>query len=148
MPPHCMPPHCMPPHFFICVHIVLHTHTHSFLTGKFGDGSDVTTWKINFRCALNGLKDIIERRELEEPDCRVYQMLPSTNTGRRRKRRRTYYSEILSYQPPDKDMRPRLDAMSPNGSSLSTPTPTSSKFSRCVGGWDGVGEVARDEWTP
>ena len=49
--------------------------------GKYGDGSDVTTWKINFRCALNGLKDIIERRELEEPDCRVYQMLPSSSTG-------------------------------------------------------------------
>ena len=49
--------------------------------GKYGDGSDVTTWKINFRCALNGLKDIIERRELEEPDCRVYQMLPSTGIG-------------------------------------------------------------------
>eukprot|EP00731_Ephydatia_muelleri_P015363 Em0008g1083a len=94
-------------------------------SGKFGDGSDVTTWKINFRCALNGLKDIIERRELEEPDCRVYQMLPSTNAGRRRKRRRTYYSEILSYQPPDKDARPRLDPLSPNGSLMSTPTPTS-----------------------
>ena len=52
--------------------------------GKYGDGSDVTTWKINFRCALNGLKDIIERRDLEEPDCRVYQMLPCSSTGRQR----------------------------------------------------------------
>ena len=46
--------------------------------GKYGDGSDVTTWKINFRCSLNSLKDIIERRDLEEADCRVYQMLPSS----------------------------------------------------------------------
>lgn len=51
------------------------------ITGKFGDGSDVTTWKINFRCALNGLKDIIERKDLEGNDCRVYQMLPSTSPG-------------------------------------------------------------------
>ena len=56
-----------------------HPRTHT--TGKYGDGSDVTTWKINFRCALNGLKDIIERRDLEEPDCRVYQMLPATSAG-------------------------------------------------------------------
>lgn len=52
------------------------------LSGKYGDGSDVTTWKINFRCALNGLKDIIERKELEGPDCRVYQMLPSSSPGK------------------------------------------------------------------
>ena len=47
----------------------------------------MTTWKINFRCALNGLKDIIERRDLEEPDCRVYQMLPCSSTGREGGRR-------------------------------------------------------------
>ena len=51
------------------------------IIGKYGDGSDVTTWKINFRCALNGLKDIIERKELEGPDCRVYQMLPTASSG-------------------------------------------------------------------
>ncbi len=51
-------------------------------SGKYGDGSDVTTWKINFRCALNGLKDITERKDLEGPDCRIYQMLPSTSPGK------------------------------------------------------------------
>ena len=130
------PPKCV--HMYIHVQIYIYTptpfhlHIHNTHTGKFGDGSDVTTWKINFRCALNGLKDIIERRELEEPDCRVYQMLPSSNTGRRRKRRRTYYSEMLSFQPPDKDMRTRPDPLSPNGSLMSTPTPTSSMSS-----WEG-----------
>ena len=92
----------------------LYTHT-----GKYGDGSDVTTWKINFRCALNGLKDIIERRELEEPDCRVYQMLPPSGTSRRRKRRRPYYpSEYGAFPSPDRDVRARLELTSP----VTTPT--------------------------
>ena len=63
------------------------------ITGKYGDGSDVTTWKINFRCALNGLKDIIERRDLEEADCRVYQMLPATSAG---ERERVVFWEIVN----------------------------------------------------
>ena len=115
-------------------------------SGKYGDGSDVTTWKINFRCALNGLKDIIERRDLEEPDCRVYQMLPSSTTGgcgqregivfdynlslslsllslslslsgRRRKRRRVFYQpDSASFQ--GSESRPRIDLASP----VTTPT--------------------------
>jgi hypothetical protein len=86
-------------------------------SGKYGDGSDVTTWKINFRCALNGLKDIIERRDLEEPDCRVYQMLPSTSAGRRRKRRRVFYStDSASFQGPEGRARIEL------GSPVTTPT--------------------------
>ncbi len=98
--------------------------TSSTPTGKYGDGSDVTTWKINFRCALNGLKDIIERRELEEPDCRVYQMLPSTSSARRRKRRRPggLYSDVSGggggeFQPGslDRDVRPHLE-LGPLGS--------------------------------
>jgi hypothetical protein len=86
-------------------------------SGKYGDGSDVTTWKINFRCALNGLKDIIERRDLEEPDCRVYQMLPCSSTGRRRKRRRVFYpTDAAFYQ--GSEVRPRIDHASP----VTTPT--------------------------
>ena len=82
--------------------------------GKYGDGSDVTTWKINFRCALNGLKDIIERRELEEPDCRVYQMLPSSSSSRRRKRRRPgglYSADMAadSLLQHDRDVRARME---------------------------------------
>ena len=91
--------------------------------GKYGDGSDVTTWKINFRCALNGLKDIMERRDLEEPDCRVYQMLPPSGTSRRRRKRRpgSYYSsagEFGGFTSPDRDVRPRLELPSP----VTTPT--------------------------
>ena len=105
-------------------------------TGKYGDGSDVTTWKINFRCALNGLKDIVERKDLEGPDCRIYQMLPSTSPGRqlynsyyqaifilvlffvffcycgigrRRKRRRPiiHYSEMMQLQTTPTDVSSR-----------------------------------------
>lgn len=107
-------------------------------SGKYGDGSDVTTWKINFRCALNGLKDIIERRELEEPDCRVYQMLPSTGSGRRRKRRRPggFYSADLTGEPlhpQERDVRSRLEfpgataAAVPTFSTATIITPTSGK---------------------
>ena len=99
-------------------------------TGKYGDGSDVTTWKINFRCALNGLKDVIERKDLEGPDCRVYQMLPSTSIGRRRKRRRPiiHYSDMMNLQSPvDRNMKPRMDIplgiATPTLHTPTTPTP-------------------------
>ncbi|XP_019848988.1 PREDICTED: interferon regulatory factor 5-like isoform X1 [Amphimedon queenslandica] len=104
-------------------------------SGKYGDGSDVTTWKINFRCALNGLKDIIERKELEGPDCRVYQMLPSSSPGRRRKRRRPiiHYSEMMQLQsgtPPERSIRPKLElplgggVAYANSDTPTTPIPT------------------------
>lgn len=86
----------------------------------------MTTWKINFRCALNGLKDVLERKDLEGPDCRVYQMLPSTSMGRRRKRRRPiiHYSEMMNIQSPERSVRQRLEL--PLGVGLATPghTPT------------------------
>ena len=87
----------------------------------------MTTWKINFRCALNGLKDVIERKDLEGPDCRVYQMLPSTGIGRRRKRRRPiiHYSEMMNLQSPERSVRQRLEL--PLGVGIATPsvhTPT------------------------
>ncbi len=111
-------------------------------SGKYGDGSDVTTWKINFRCALNGLKDIVERRELEEPDCRVYQMLPTTGSARRRKRRRPggFYTpvgelpggmgeQLQSPQQLDRDVRSRLEFPAGGGmtafSTATLITPTS-----------------------
>ena len=99
-----------------------HYYVYLSHTGKYGDGSDVTTWKINFRCALNGLKDIVERKDLEEQDCRVYQMLPQSGTSRRRKRRRPGYfsTDISGLQSPDNESetRMRLDLQSP----VTTPT--------------------------
>ena len=110
------------------------------LSGKYGDGSDVTTWKINFRCALNGLKDIVERRELEEPDCRVYQMLPATGSARRRKRRRPggFYSADVASESQERDVRARMEM--PGGvtapmSAFSTATiitPTSGGCGLCI----------------
>ena len=92
----------------------------------------MTTWKINFRCALNGLKDIVERRDLEEADCRVYQMLPSSNPSRRRKRRRPggFYlmdGEMAVQQGMDKDVRSRVELPATNavsGPLIGAQTPT------------------------
>ena len=53
-------------------------------TGKLN--TDPTNWKINFRCAINGLKDISEIKDMQTEDCRVYRVLPS-RTKRRRPRR-------------------------------------------------------------
>jgi len=89
----------------------------------------VTTWKINFRCALNGLKDIVERRDLEEADCRVYQMLPSSTPSRRRKRRRPggFYlmdGEMVGQQGLDKDVRSRVELPAVSGPLIGAQTPT------------------------
>jgi hypothetical protein len=101
-------------------------------SGKYGDGSDVTTWKINFRCALNGLKDIIERKELEGPDCRVYEMLPPSS-GRRRKRKKSiiHYSEMMQLQSMpttdhtiQRNVRPKFDLPVATGQALTLATPT------------------------
>ena len=95
----------------------------SNLVGKYGNGSDVTTWKINFRCALNGLKDIIERRELEEPDCRVYQMLPASGLRKIRRNKRRHSQFYSSDTTPERDVRPRLELRSPvTTPTLTTPT--------------------------
>ncbi len=111
-------------------------HSLTLPSGKYGDGSDVTTWKINFRCALNGLKDIVERRDLEEADCRVYQMLPSSSSARRRKRRRpggfylmdgTVGGAEAGSQGLDKDLRSRIELSGMNavsGSIVGAQTPT------------------------
>ena len=55
-------------------------------SGKYRDESDPTVWKINFRCAINGLKDIIELKDLQTEDCRVYKVLPRTRPPKRRRR--------------------------------------------------------------
>ena len=54
-------------------------------SGKYREGGDPTTWKINFRCAINGLKDIMEIKDMQQEDYRVYKVLPSCGCMRRRR---------------------------------------------------------------
>ncbi|XP_064384028.1 uncharacterized protein LOC135333017 isoform X2 [Halichondria panicea] len=54
-------------------------------SGKYREDGDPTTWKINFRCAINGLKDIMEIKDMQQEDCRVYKVLPSRGRMRRRR---------------------------------------------------------------
>ena len=56
-------------------------------SGKYRDEGDPTVWKINFRCAINGLKDILEMKDLQTEDCRVYKVLPSRSRRSQRKHR-------------------------------------------------------------
>lgn len=75
-----------------------HTLTHQhlplclFAPGRYRPGKDKPdpkTWKANFRCALNSLPDICELREHSRKRgtnaYRVYRMLPSAQTHRRRR---------------------------------------------------------------
>lgn len=62
------------------------------LSGRFRPGKDKPdpkTWKANFRCALNSLPDICELQEHSRKRgnnaYRVYRMLPSVHTHRRRR---------------------------------------------------------------
>ena len=56
-------------------------------SGKYREDGDPTTWKINFRCAINGVKDIMEVKGMQQEDCRVYKMLPSRSQSKRRSAR-------------------------------------------------------------
>ena len=68
-------------------------------SGKYRDESDPTVWKINFRCAINGLKDIVELKDLQTEDCRVYKVLPSTRKAKRRRNRLRSSTEPYNYPP-------------------------------------------------
>ena len=57
-------------------------------SGKYRDESDPTVWKINFRCAINGLKDIMEIKDMQTEDCRVYKVLPSRSKRRKPRHKR------------------------------------------------------------
>lgn len=59
-------------------------------SGKYREDGDPTTWKINFRCAINGLKDIMEIKDMQQEDCRVYKVLPSRGRMRRRRQPQRY----------------------------------------------------------
>ena len=52
-------------------------------TGKYAKHSDPTIWKINFRCALNSLKDIKECKEEHTETFKVYQILPFPHNRKR-----------------------------------------------------------------
>jgi len=64
-------------------------------SGKYQDEPDPTVWKINFRCAINGLKDIHEMKEMQTEDCRVYKVLPSRS---RRRRPRRHFPSLEPYR--------------------------------------------------
>ena len=57
-------------------------------SGKYHDESDPTVWKINFHCAINGLKDIQEIKDMQTEDYRVYKVHPSHSRRHSRARRR------------------------------------------------------------
>ena len=54
-------------------------------SGRYKEDSDPTAWKINFRCDINGLKDIMEIKDMQTEDCRVYKVLPSRSKWQRPK---------------------------------------------------------------
>lgn len=67
-------------------------------SGKYRDEGDPTVWKINFRCAINGLKDILEMKDLQTEDCRIYKVLPSrSRRGQRKQRSRFPTTEPYCY---------------------------------------------------
>jgi len=48
---------------------------------------EASAWKINFRCALHGVKNIVEMPEIEcsYPSSKVYRILPQDSTAKKKK---------------------------------------------------------------
>ena len=76
-------------------------------SGKYRDESDPTVWKINFRCAINGLKDVMEIKDMQTEDCRVYKVLPSRKSRRNARKRRFPNTEPYSHCPESKSFCPK-----------------------------------------
>lgn len=72
-------------------------------SGKYRDESDPIIWKIHFRCAINGLKDIQEIKDMQTEDCRVYRVhvYPSRKRAGCAKRIPFSSMEPLSYPSPN-----------------------------------------------
>ena len=66
-------------------------------SGNYRPDSDPTVWKIKFRCAINGLKDIMEIKDMQTEDCRVYKVLPSRSKRRRPKVARQCRQQMEPY---------------------------------------------------
>lgn len=70
---------------------------------------EASAWKINFRCALHGVKNVVELPELEctYPSSKVYQILPQDTANRKKK-----WPEFLPPIPAVPSMDPTVESES------------------------------------
>ena len=69
-------------------------------SGTYRDESDPTVWKMQFRCAINGLKDIVELKDLQTEDYRVYMVCSSRREAERIRKRSVYPPTTSTYSYP------------------------------------------------